>query len=49
MGLKRNLLKGVVQWNSGGSWVSEGEDDYHPDREYLAKIKQFELGNISLS
>ncbi|MGK7873137.1 MAG: hypothetical protein AB4426_07430 [Xenococcaceae cyanobacterium] len=43
MGLTRDLLKEVVRWSCGTSWVSDHEVFYHPDRQSLAKIKQFDF------
>ena len=45
MGLRRNLLQEkVVRWNCETRWVSDNQDSYIPDKQALAKKKQFNFG-----
>lgn len=41
MGLQKKLLKEVVKWSCGTSWVFDNEDSFSPDRSILKKIKAY--------
>jgi 3-hydroxyisobutyrate dehydrogenase len=41
MGLQKKLLKEVVKWSCGTSWVFDNEDSFSPDRSILKKIKDY--------
>jgi len=48
MKLEQGLLKEVVRWSVGPSWVSDHEDSFQPEKGVLEKMKALEVANKNL-
>jgi 3-hydroxyisobutyrate dehydrogenase-like beta-hydroxyacid dehydrogenase len=48
MKLDEDLLKEVVRWSVGPSWVSDHEDSFQPEKSVLEKMKALDMANQSL-
>ncbi|TGO02611.1 hypothetical protein PN36_22060 [Candidatus Thiomargarita nelsonii] len=48
MGLNQELLREVVRWSCGPSWVADHEDRFRPEKPVLEKIAAIETANPNL-
>ena len=48
MKLDQELLREVVRWSVGPSWISDHEDSFQPENDILTKMKALETANQHL-
>jgi len=48
MNLDQQLLREVVAWSVGPSWVSDHEDSFQPEKDVLEKMQTLEAANQNL-